>query len=237
MQLDRKNYHVDVCDFPIAFIEQNNRTLLIHATNWNRLDISDPETRQLLTDRIPTSYKKGETQPEHYLDYFHCELTVSPDQQWIADNGWVWHPVGAVRTWNIDRWMGENVWESEDGPTVKTLLWRSYYWDGPICWVGNNRLAVWGIGEDDYALIPAIRIFNVVDGTELPPIFGLKGELIFDKYLFAISKEIGTTVWDVSTGERLHSDQNFHPKAYHPRSKQFLTSIEENRVVISHLTN
>lgn len=232
----RKNYHEDSCNYSIAFFEKNNRTLLIHATNWNRLDVSDAETGQLLTERVPTPYKQGEPRPEHSLDYFHCGLLVSPDSQWVADNGWIWHPVGAVRAWNIDRWLEENVWESEDGPTVKTLLWRDYYWDGPMWWIDDRHLAVWGIGEDDYLLIPGIRIFNVVEGIELTTIFGPRGDLIFDQYLFAISKESGTSIWDITTGERLHLDPAFHPDAYHPQNKEFITLVEEDRVQISRLS-
>ncbi len=105
MSLDRGDYHEEHCNFPVAFFEVDGRLLLVHGTDWNRLDVSDPATGALLTERSPSSYRQGEPQPEHYLDYFHCGLTVSPDHKYVADNGWMWHPVGVVTTWSLERWV------------------------------------------------------------------------------------------------------------------------------------
>ncbi len=153
MRLLRGRYHEDVSMFPLAFVHQGDTVLLIHGTAWNRLDVSNARTGTLLSERGATSYKRGEVRPEHYLDYFHCLLLLSPDQQYVVDNGWVWHPSGRVDCWNMCRWLNENVWESEDGESKKSLCWRSYYWDGPLCWIDNHRLAVWGYGQDDEWLI------------------------------------------------------------------------------------
>ncbi len=46
--------------------------------------------------------------PLHYLDYFHGELSVSPAENWIADNGWVWHPSGIVTSWSLQAWFNGN---------------------------------------------------------------------------------------------------------------------------------
>jgi hypothetical protein len=92
MRLQRDGYHRDMTPFPVAFFIHHGKTLLVHSTAWNRLDISDPVTGELLTVRGPTSYQRGETRPARYLDYFPGHLLISPNQEWIADDGWVWHP-------------------------------------------------------------------------------------------------------------------------------------------------
>lgn len=234
MPLDRGDYHEEHCNFPVAFFENQGRLLLVHGTDWNRLEISDPATGTRFTERSPTSYQQGQERPEHYLDYFHCGLTVSPNQQYIADNGWVWHPVGVVATWSLTRWLHENVWESEDGKSKKDLCGRDF-WDGPLCWVGDKRLAVWGLGDEDGAMIAAVRIFNVESGEEERWFPGPKENLIFDRYLFSLDKEEGTSVWDVDTGERLLRESSFCPLRYHRGTKSFLTIMPDGGFLISQL--
>ncbi len=235
MHLQRDNYCIQHSQFPLVFFEQDGRTLLVHGTLWNRLDISDPRTGTLLTERTIQPYKKDKL-PEHYLDYFHCGLTVSPDQEWIVDNGWRWTPIGFLRTWNLQRWFHENVWESEDGPSKMSLGNRWYYWDGPLCWVDNRTLAVWGYGEDDIWLLPAIVIFDVVSGKELRWFAGPQGNLFFDDYLFSYSDEHGTAIWDITTGERLLHGRNTRPTHYHLGAKQFLRVLPDGTFEITILT-
>ncbi len=251
LQLDRGTYHEDVCVFPVAFVPHQGRMLLIHATDWNRLDISDPATGALLTARGPTSYTRGEVRPEHYLDYFHCGLSVSPDQRWIVDNGWVWHPWGSLRTWSVERWLEENVWESEDGSSLQELCDRAYFWDGPLCWIDATTLEVWGEGRDDEEMLPAVRLFDVATSTSLdwfpgpdvaphhvwPPRSGRSGWIVYNRYLFAISPEHGTSVWDIVTGERLLHDAAFVPLRYRRGAAQFLTLHEDGSITISHLVD
>ena len=235
MRMERGNYHTEHCHFPISFVNLDGRTLLVHATAWNRLDISDPKTGKLLTKRGLTSYRTGETRPAHYLDYFHAALLASPNGEWIADNGWIWHPVGVVRTWNLRKWVEGNVWESEDGPSLHTLCWRDYFWGKPLCWLDDLTLAIWGYGDDDDFIIPAVRIFDVATGEESHWFAGPDGELAFDAYLFAFSEEHGTTVWDVKTGERLHSEPELKPECYHPGTRAFISLLPNSRFQVSRL--
>jgi hypothetical protein len=235
MSLDRGNYHHQHCNFPAAFIEMDGRLRLVHGTKWNRLDVSDPHTGRRFTDRPDPVFGEDRKRPEHYLDYFHCGLTVSPNQEYIADNGWVWHPVGVVTTWSLRRWLHENVWESEDGPTRKAVCWRDYFWDGPLCWIGDDRLAVWGLGEDEEWLLPAVRIFDAVTGNEERWFPGPKGSLEYDRYLFSFQVDEGTSVWDVTSGERLLREPSFCPLRYHRGIKAFLTVLPDGRFRISRL--
>jgi hypothetical protein len=236
MPLLRDGYHTEFSPFPLAFTNFHGQELLVHGTAWNRLEVSNPLTGDCLTLREPNQYT-AEVRPEHYLDYFHSSLLLSPDGRWIAEDGWMWHPLGIVRTWSLEAWVGGNVWESEDGPTVRELAQRAYFWNGPLCWMDNRRLAVWGFGDDELDLQPGIRIFDVVSGKEVasfpgpsvePRDFRAKrvrdrGWIAFDKHLFAVSPGRGLEVWKVETQECLHQDRELGALAYHPQTKEFLS--------------
>jgi hypothetical protein len=249
MHLDRDAYHEDVCEFPVAFFERSERTLIVHTTDWNRLDISDPANGSLLTARGPTSYGQGEPRPAHYLDYFHCGLLVSPDQEWIVDNGWAWHPWGVVRAWNLRRWLEENIWESEDGPSLRDLVDRAYLWDAPLCWIDSTTLAIWGEGRDEEEIVAAIRLIDVTTGADLhgfcgpdvtphsvwPPNTGKRGWIAYDRVLFAISPAHGTGVWDLASDEQLLHEPTLKPHCYHRGVAQFLSLREDGAIVLSQL--
>jgi hypothetical protein len=235
MTLCRDEYLEDVSAFPLALADIDRRTVVIHGTDWNRLDVSDARTGVLLTQRRPTSYKRGEERPPHYLDYLHSQLALSPSQEHVADNGWVWHPVGVIRTWSLRRWLHDNVWESEDGPSLRSLTWRYYYWDGPLCWLDDHRLAVWGYGRDDEWLIPAVTVYDVRTGEPERWFAGPKGSLAFDEFLFSFDKTEGMTAWDVETRERVASEPGFCPAGYHRGSKQFISLVDNNAVQVSRL--
>lgn len=235
MRLDRGDYHVEHTDFPAAFFRVEGHLRLVHGTNWNRLDISDPKTGALLTERSPTSYGRDEERPEHYLDYFHGNLAVSPDGEWVVDNGWVWQPVGVVTSWSLRRWIEANPWESEDGPSKQALCDRAYFWDGPLCWTDDRTVAVWGYGNDDENLIPAAVLFDVETGRRLRWFAGPVGSFAFNRRLFSYSAGAGTSVWDVATGERLLHDASFCPTAYHPGAGEFITALPGGKILLSRL--
>jgi hypothetical protein len=235
MRLDRGGYRVEHSNFPAAFAAIDGRTVLIHGTDWNRLDVSDPRTGELLTPRAHAPHQQDGERPDHDLDYFHGGLAVSPDGRFVADNGWVWHPFGAVVVWDVRRWLRENPWESEDGPSRRPLCWRDYFWDGPLCWVDDDRLAVWGYGTDDEWLVPAVRVFDAASGRETYWFAGPRGEMVFDGVLFCVDLVDGTSVWDVGTGERLLRDAAFCPHRYHPGAKSFLTPQPNGEFRVSRL--
>jgi hypothetical protein len=216
LALRRDGYHADVSAFPLALAEWDGRPAVVHGTAWNRLDVSDARTGVLLTQRGPTACARGEDRPPHYLDYFHCGLSVSPGGHFVADNGWAWHPMGAVTAWSLPRWLGENVWESEDGPSKRVMCWRGYYWDGPMCWIDDRRLAVWGYGRDDEWLVPAAVVYDAATGERTGWFAGPKGSFASDgEHLFSFDPTAGTSAWDVATGERVAHEPDFCPAGYH----------------------
>ena len=143
--------------------------------------------------------------------------------------------IGIFTTWSLNRWLQMNIWESEDGPSKRQIGHKWYYWDGPLCWIDNRTLAVWGYGEDDIWLLPAAVIFDVASGKELRWFAGPQGILFFDDYLFSCSDKHGTTVWDITTGERLLQDPNACPAHYHRGAKQFLRVLPDQAFEITTL--
>jgi hypothetical protein len=219
LELIRDGYHPEHCTHSFAFVEHAGRTLVVHATTWNRLDVRDPRTGELLTPRGPTSYGDDRTAPPHYLDYFHCGLAVSPGQRRIVDNGWVWQPVGVIYAWRVDDWLTTNVFESEDGPSKKELGWADM-WDLPLCWLDDDMLAIWGYGQEQNPL-DAVRIIDAATGTRVRWFAGPAGELVFDRVLVALGMT-GTTVWNLESGTRLLADPSPSPTRYHPTAKTFV---------------
>lgn len=234
MRLDRGDYFVRNRAWSLAFFTHRGRTLLVHATDWNRLDVSDPATAELLT---PREHPPTEERPPHYLDYFHCSLAVSPDGRWVADDGWAWSPVGVVRAWSLERWLEENVWESEDGPSARELCARDE-WDQSLCWLDERRLAVWGYGSTEGELAPAARLFEVEQGREAGwfPLGG-RGELVFDEWLMCLG-ESSVDVYDADAGERLLHEGGFNQAIYHPGTRSLLSLLpfpNERQVRISRI--
>ena len=227
LRLDRGNYHPEQSPFPKAFFRVGDALCLVLGTSWNRLDVSNPRTGQLLTARTPAPYQRAEARREHYLDYFHSQLVISPDQEWVAEYGWAWTPAGIVRSWSMKKWMEDNIWEPEDGDTVRYMAQRWSFWDGPICWIDNRTLAVWGYGSDGGYLIPAVQLWDVVTGNEIRWFAGPHGwALFFDQYLFSVSLD-GMDVWDIQTGERLLHEPGLTPIHYHHGAKQFLSVMPD----------
>ncbi|HVK20501.1 MAG TPA: hypothetical protein VM677_03995 [Actinokineospora sp.] len=235
MRLDRGAYHPETQPFPIAFTAVADELLLVHGSDWNRLDLSDPATGTLLTPRS-TEWQRGQPRPEHYLDYFHGRLHCSPSGQWIADDGWVWHPVGVPHVWNVHRWRLRDIWESDDGSSIQWLCTRDYHWDSPMCWLDDERLVISGIGGDDLALIPGVRIFDPVTGQEVIQFAGPSGALHSDGRRLYSAGPAGTQVWDPTTGHRTGTVPGFTPTHHQPASHE-LASIDSDTLIRWHIPN
>jgi hypothetical protein len=207
--------------------------VVIHRTGWNRLDISDAATGDLLTPRSLTPSGHGGQPPDHYLNYFHGRLSVSPDGRWIADDGWVWSPVGLPLAWDLRRWLAANPWESEDGPSLQALCQRWYHWDSPMCWISENRIAVSGVGDDDEALLPGVRVFDVTARAEVSA-FALPehaASLFSDGSRLFSAGSAGLGIWDPATGERTGTVLGFSPSVHHPAAGELAAFDGQARVL------
>ena len=235
LNLDAGDYHPETVPFSFAFVRWQERVVVIHRTAWNRLDVSEASTGHLLSDR-PTSYRTGEQRPQHYLDYFHGGLYLSPSGTHILDDGWVWHPVGIPAVWSVDCWLSENDWESEDGPTRKEVCARSYYWDHGIVWLDDETLAIAGIGDDDAEMIDGARIFDITSTgslgrkwrsdwpwrREITKFAGPAGKFFASKNRLYSSVEAGLSMWDVEAGARTGHIPNFHPTHHHRGARELV---------------
>jgi len=243
MELDGGSYHADTVRFSACFAEHDGRDILVHRTDWNRLDVSDPASGALLTAREPEQREPQQREPEnddeeHFLDYFHGALYLSPDGSHLLDDGWVWHPVGIPAVWSLRKWLDDNPWESEDGPTKAWLCPRDYYWGHGMCFIGDGLVAIEGIGNDDEDMAPGVRLFDPrphaddgdedgdddLDGrdwtivgtsyaTELRTLPGPAGTLFSNGSLLYASRDGDTTVWDPASGELRLSIPGFAPYA------------------------
>ena len=238
MQLDRGGHHGKHSEHSIAFVRDGAHVRLIHATTSNRLDVSDPATGALLTARDPNLAPSADSRrATHALDYFHAGLTVSPDGRWLIDDGWVWHPVGVLRRVDVHRWLHDNLWESEDGPSVAALRTCAYVWDVARAFVDARTLAVWGFGGDDDWMVDAALIYDVETARRVrwfagPP----RGRFVVDQHLIALGAD-GTSVWDLATGERLLDAPGFTPVAHHPGTHRFLSVAADGALVESRLVD
>lgn len=220
MMLDRGQHRLEGARFPVAFAQLGERLLLVHGTGWNRLDLSDPRTGEPLAP--PRDQASLEA---HALDYACSSLTVSPDGEWVVDNGFSAEQAGMVAAFRLRPWLDGNPWEPEDGPSKRYLCQRWDYWDGPLCWLDPGTLAVWGYGPDGRCLAPAVIVFDLESGEAERWFPGPRGQLVFDgRFLCSLGDGEGVSVWDPASGERLLHDAGFQPLRYHPGARQFLTT-------------
>jgi hypothetical protein len=222
MDLDRGTYHQDTVPFPLAFLTAEDGPRLVHGTAWNRIDVSDPATGELLTAREFTS--AGNEPPAHYSGYFQGRLHPSRSGQYLGLDGWVWSPAGLPTVFDLRRWLRVNRFEPEDGPSLLTLAQRWYLWDTPMCWTDDEHLVVWGIGPDDEIMVPGVRVFDPLTGHEVRAFAGPTGSgALFSAGSVLFSADPGgLTRWDLSTGERTGTVPGFVPAHHHPAGRELV---------------
>lgn len=228
-ELKRGDYHVEHCSFPIAFYSGQDRTFLIHGTDWNRLDITCLETDELLTERVIDNRTRS-----NYLDYFHSSLLVSPDEKHFSSNGWVWQPCDMITVYPIEKFLREFEMANtfiDFGPV------DGYNWDRPLCWIDNTTL---GIGynkrEDDEneGEFPSGIIFVDIlenqmtnriefDGFELSEYGAPSGELFFDSdknQFLGLNGKSGLLISDVR-GKEIYKNSSLTSYRYSKRHKLY----------------
>lgn len=224
LSLDGGGYHPETVPFAIAFVRWRDRDTVIHRTAWNRLDATDLASGELLTARTFEDDSPGHA-PQHHGHLFHGALHVDPTHSRIADDGWVWQPFGSLVTWEIEPWLASNPFESKNDSSPAFVVGAEAHWDRACVWLDERTLAVGGIGDDDFWIIPGARIFDVsragpsgwdrLADAEVRAFAG-PGKPFFAAHglLYAVGDD-GLEVWDPEAGTRLGRVPGFRPTLHH----------------------
>ncbi|MET8947873.1 hypothetical protein ABZX30_31150 [Streptomyces sp. NPDC004542] len=215
--LENDGYHSDTVPFSLAFTTHGERQAVLYRDQWNRIVACDPATGETLAS-TPAS---GEDAP--WNRYFHGALLPSPRGTHIVSDAWQWHPVGSVLVWNAGP-------ESSlpTGPADwSQLAFCDYYWDRPLAWIGENRLAVGGIGEDDETLVNGATLYELTGAgdtqwVEAGAFPGPHGRFFAADGLLFSAGESGLEVWDPVEGARTGSVPGFRPTHHDPRTGELL---------------
>ena len=243
MRLAGGDYFEHTVPFSACFLDFEGRTVLVHRTDWNRLDAADPVTGKSLSERfIAPDTESSQTRPDHYLDYFHGRLRPSPDGTRLFDDGWAWHPVAVPCTWSVTTWLGANPWECDDGASVVYFATRDD-WNKPACWVGNNRIALWGLADcddgsaDDEKTSTGVRILDATASTQACALrwyidLGEKSvrNMFSDGQRLYISADAGTTVVDIASGAPVTTLTDFTAGLHHT-TRGSLIAIRPSAIV------
>jgi hypothetical protein len=247
-RLDGGDYNTHTVPLSMAFTQLDGRDILVHRSEWNRLDLMDPATGDSLSNRPTPTPATPTDSPEHYLDYFHGRLVVSPDGRHVVDDGWIWHPVGVPVVWDLHRWLTQNCWESDDGESRRSLGSREYYWNHGICWLDNDRVVVEGIGDDDELMVDGVNIYDIdraaagiVErppgmlrpeiGTLLPSAeivqasAGPAGALFASGDQLFSATDAGLSIWSVEAEARIGFIPGFNPR-YQDRVNGELVALD-----------
>jgi hypothetical protein len=96
-----------------------------------------------------------------------------------------------------------------------------------MCWIGDDLLAVSGIGTDDVAMLDGARVFDVATGAELVTFPGPRGAFFASGRRLYTAAPDGLEVWDPFTGHRTGAVPGFVPTSHHPGSGE-LAAIEDS---------
>ncbi|GAA3035442.1 hypothetical protein LV79_002687 [Actinokineospora globicatena] len=207
LELDRGDYCPGPTLFPVAFVGAD---LVVAATAWNRLDLFDVASGELLSAR----------EVDEELDFFHGSIHPSPSGRWLLVDGWMWQPVGVQVAIDLAAWQaGEPAAEAarEVGPFPLD-------WNRPTTWLDDDTIAVQAEGT--------VALVDIPSGETTARIAAPDGRLWSHEGLLYIAAADGLEVW--SPTEHLHRVDGFHPIAQNPATgaladARLRTWLPENR--------
>lgn len=129
-ELERADYHAEVSAWAIAFVRARDADVLVLATAWNRLEaFSLPGFERLAPDAAESS-----------VDYFLGHASLSPSGRWLASFGWHWHPIGALRVYDVEAWLRTKV---DPPPAAEGTLYTDW-WDEEVLWLDDDHYVTAG---------------------------------------------------------------------------------------------
>lgn len=228
MALDGGDYYPETVPLSACFITHRGAPVLLHRTEWNRLEASDPETGRLLTPRPKPIVERGKPRPEHYHDYFHGSLLPSPSGSAVLDDGWVWQPFGNLMVFDAEAWLERNPWETEDGASLKSLVMRED-WDAGLAWITDDLVALGHLFDPGHAGDDLGFLYRI-STRELTPIAGPSGRFFSDGVRLFTAGTTGLSVWNIKDGTRAGFLDRFAPTLQH-RARGELIQADGNRLL------
>ncbi|MHA2501421.1 MAG: hypothetical protein ACXAE3_00925 [Candidatus Kariarchaeaceae archaeon] len=204
LSTSRGKYQIKHSVFPLFLFEHNSVYYLIHGSDWNRLDISNIETGDIITAR----------QVSDSFDYFHGKLLLSPNHTWLVSDGWVWAPVGMVTYWTLDRWF-QDPGTPESRDVVYSLAGREE-WGMGLCWYSDTKLLVVGYGTLD-SIYHGVSLVDLENNQFHGWFPGPTGEISYhlESDLLISMESDSFSLWKLSTGTRRFHRENIRPLLLH----------------------
>jgi hypothetical protein len=98
-EINRSYYQASSYEFPIAFVKINGEYSIIHCPEeYNQIEIENIENGIRITS----------TENREPNDCFHSRFRVSDSNNILINSGWVWHPVGILEIYNIEKALIDN---------------------------------------------------------------------------------------------------------------------------------
>ena len=151
LRLHRDDYYAEISQYPIAlFRGTDGDPYLIYGTAWNRVDIANLTTRQVLTadkslievgaEQHHLDFYSKHTESNKFLwpseyDYFYGHLAVSPNRRRFLSAGWWWGSSDCCATYDIGDFTASH----------RINACHIGYWEHhhrPVCFVDDDTVAV-----------------------------------------------------------------------------------------------
>ena len=200
-ELDRTSDENWTTFYPFTFLPDGT---FVTATDSNCLDRFDLATGECLTER-DVSYGT-----EHYVDFYHGGLTLSPSGRWLLDDGWVWHPVGVLSAIDMRKWA-EDRYAAEHGLTVSD---PENEWNRPLAWLDDDVVAVQRIGGIWNEMVDGVTLFRAPAFEEIGHFYGPAGRMWAHRGRLHTVTHEGMEVWDPADGARTGLLKGFSPTAH-----------------------
>lgn len=178
IHISREDYYAEHSKFPINLYKDGTTIFLIYGTKWNRVDVVNLETRQILTidkslvevgaeqSRI-AFYKEHKESSKLFwpsnFDYFYGELELSPNQTYFMSKGWVWGSSDSCAVFNREDFIHNH---------RINVVWQQYFEheNRSMCFVDDETIAIVynttmeDINDKDEDMI---KIVNIKNNTEI----------------------------------------------------------------------
>lgn len=226
-ELTREDYHADVSSYSIGFIEHFGTVCLLHQTQWNRLDLLDLTTMEIVTKReiryekIKDSYQTEDGkiiaavyENENFLDYFHSLLEVSPNKTGFITNGWHWAPADNIKYSHINEFLTRY----ETGLKGIDYVMGGYNWDRPCAFIDETTFVIAADLEQEI-------VEEIIEQNSDQPI--IYDQLIFYKFTetedsaYHPVKKIAISVFPINQYGEVFG------KLYYDKEKDCLITISE----------